>query len=525
MKVWQKVVGIEGFVLLVFGLLSYLFAPEAKIFATIFLALGLVLLAAFLIMGAPQIAAAFSKRTMRVGTMVATYSLIALLIVVAINFIAARHSKSIDLTSAKVNTLSDQSQKVLAQLKEPVEIVAFFKKVDVRGLKDLLKLYEQSSDKFSFRIVDPDVEPQEAKRYGVSQYGTLVAVCGERKHLFNGTDEESITNAIIKVTRLQKGVIYFVDGHGEHDIDSNEESGYAFIKKGLENENFKIKKLILAQVEKIPDDAQALVIAGPKKPYIPQEVELIEKYMESGGRVLIMLDPATESGLEELCDSYGVAVQNTIIVDQQIKLFEGPTLGVAPIVTEYGYHPAVKDFKEATIFPLCRSLKPIPARNPDLDIAVIAKTSAASWGETDLDRLWNKGEVELNENEDFSGPLPVAIAVSWKPQDQEQETEGEQKADAETEPKRKMRLVVVGDSDFASNQYVTYYYNGDFFLNLINWIIGEETYISIRPHKYAPSFIQLTTNQKALIFFLSVFLIPQIIVMVGIVVILWRNRK
>jgi len=522
MKVWQKVLGIEGFVLLIFGLLSYLFAPEAKGFVLLFLVLGLVSFAAFLIVGAPQIAEAFSKRTARVGAIVATYSVVALLIVVALNFIAARRSTSIDLTTAKVNTLSDQSKKVLAQLTEPVEVVAFFKKGDARGLEDLFALYRKTSDKFSFRIVDPDVEPQEAKQYGVSQYGTMVAVSGERKHLFDGVGEEYITNAIIKVTRMQKGVIYFIEGHGENDIESNEETGYALIKKGLENESFKIKKLLLAQVEKIPDDAQALVIAGPKKRYLPQETKLIEDYLDAGGRILIMLDPDTDSGLEGLCDRYGVVVQNTVIVDQQIKLFEGPTLGIAPVVTDYGYHPAVEDFEEATIFPLCRSLKPVPARDPDLDIAVVAKTSATSWAETDLETLWTKGEVALDEDEDYTGPLPVAIAVSYKGQEMQEEAgDGEQK----TDQKQEMRLAVVGDSDFVSNQYVTYYYNGDLFLNLINWLVGEETYISIRPHKYAPSFIQLTTTQRAFIFFLSVFLVPQLIVMAGIAVILWRGRK
>lgn len=518
MKTWQKVLGIEGLVLLIFGLLSYLFAPEAKALFFIFLAIGLVLLAVFLIIGAPKIAESFSKRSTRVGTMVATYSVVALLIVFAINFIAARHPKSFDLTSAKVNTLSDQSQKVLSQLKEPVEVIAFFKGGESKELKSLLALYKQTSKKFSYRIVDPDSEPQEAKKYGVSQYGTLVAVCGNRKNLFSGTTEEDITNAIIKVTREQKGAIYFIEGHGENDVNSTEETGYSLIKSGLENENFKVQKLLLAQVNKIPDDAQVIAIVGPKKTYLSEEIALIEDYLARGGRLLVMLEPDTNSGLEELCLKYGVSVQNTLIIDRQIRLLQGPTLGIAPIVTEYGFHPAVKDFNQPTLFPTARSLKPVPASAPEFDISIIAKTSDASWAETDIKRVWEKGEVELNQNEDFTGPLPIAIAVSKKhnPEDEKEE---------EKEKRPETRLVVVGDADFASNQYISYYYNSDFFLNLVSWLAGEETFISIRPNRYAPSFVTLTTSQSALIFFLAVFLVPQLIIMVGIAVLLLRGRK
>jgi len=524
MKIWQKILGVEGLVLLIFGLLSYLFAPEAKIFPLTLLAVGMVLLVTFLIITAPQISEAFSKRTMRTGTLVTLYSVIALLIVVALNFIAARHPKSIDLTSAKVNTLSDQSKKVLAQLTEPVEIVAFFKKEEAGGLKDIFQLYEQSSKKFSFKIVDPDSDPQEAKKYGVSQYGTLVAVCGNRKNLFSGVSEEDVTNAIIKVTRIQKGIVYFTEGHGENDLDSSEETGYAIIKSGLENESFKVKKLLLAQVDKIPDDAQALVVAGPKKAFIDQEIKLTEDYLARGGRALIMLEPDTVSGLESLCDKYGVEVQNTVIIDQQIRLFQGPTLGIAPIVTEYGSHAAVKDFNQPTIFPTARSLKPVPARDPNLDITVLAKTSATSWAETDIKRLWEKGEVELREGEDFSGPLPIAIAVTRKA-NQEKDEANKEPSKQQEKPSPETKLVVIGDSDFASNKYAAYYYNSDFFLNIVSWLTGEETYISIRPNRYAPSLIEITTTQKALIFLLGVFLVPQLAVMMGIVVLLFRSRK
>ena len=134
----------------------------------------------------------------------------------------------------------------------------------------------------------------------------------------------------------------------------------------------------------------------------------------------------------------------------------------------------------------------------------LAKTSAGSWAETDLERLYGKSEAEFGEG-DEQGPIPVAAAATGG-------AEGNAK------------VVAFGDAEFANNKYFHYMFNGDLFLNTIGWLAGQEELISIRPRMTRASRVQLTADQHRSIFYASVLIIPEILLLFGVGVWWWRRR-
>ena len=198
-------------------------------------------------------------------------------------------------------------------------------------------------------------------------------------------------------------------------------------------------------------------------------------------------------------------------MDQVIRLFAGPSLGVEPIVDTYNTaHPITRDFKERTIFPMVRSVNGSSSRKEGIEVASLAQTSATSWAEKDVNGIFKQGKASMGP-EDKKGPVSLGAAVTANLKKIGVEKGG----DAE--------IVVLGTADFANNRYINIYFNRDFFLNVTNWLVGQEELISIRPRAVRSSRIQLTENEGTLVFYLSFLILPEILLIMGLSV-WWRRR-
>ncbi len=238
-------------------------------------------------------------------------------------------------------------------------------------------------------------------------------------------------------------------------------------------------------------------------------------YLKRNGRVLAMLraprpdNEVDEAALINLLGQWGVRANDDVVVDQVVRLFAGPALGVDPLVNTYGTHPITQDFHERTVWPMTRSVEPIADSKPGLTVTGLAKTSDTSWGETDIDGLFKRQEAKLDAA-DKRGPLDVADAV-----DADLATLGSGKGEA--------RLVVFGSTEFVNNQWLTQFFNRDFFVNSADWLSGEENQISIRPRELRASRFRLTVDQFSIVFALSVLLLPELLLIAGITV--WWERR
>ncbi len=518
MRRTSALAGIIGLVLLIFGLVDYFIATGFRVFVAVNLVAGAFAIVLWATSSRDALAGMVGRRSTRYGANAIVYTAAFIGVLVAVNYLSSRYHRRFDATEQGVFSLASQSVNTVKNLKKPIKFYGFFEGGESAAARSLYESYAYGSHNVSFELVDPDKHPELAERYKVSTMGTThIQYGGDTGEGTNVTElnEENLTNGIIKVTRNNKKIVYFLDGEGEPNPDDMQgPTGFGTVRQALEGEGFDVKKLVLATSPKVPEDCSVLVVAGPTKPLTQHVLDEVNAYLKRGGRVVAMLQPPRpdqpidESGLIKLVGDWGVKVGNDVVVDQVVRLFAGPALGLNPVVATYAEHPATHGFTQRTVFPMTRSLD--ATSKPGLTITPLARTSDTSWAETDLDGIFRHQTATLDAK-DTRGPIAVCEAVQ---------------ADLKTlgdADKGEARLLVFGDTDFADNQNISTFFNRDFFVNGLDWLAGEENAVSIRPRSMRASRFRLTVDQFSIVFALSVLLLPELLLIVGIAV--WWERR
>jgi ABC-type uncharacterized transport system involved in gliding motility auxiliary subunit len=448
-------------------------------------------------------------------------------ILVLVILIGQRHPLRLDLTESKRYSISDQSQKIVRALKDDIHIKAFFQEAERQRdeARDLLETYRHHSKKIHYQFIDPDLEPSLTKHYQVRTYGTLVFEGFGKTQTVTSADEESISNAIVKLTQEEQNVVYFLAGHGEKDISSSEKDGYSTAKAAIEKENYEVKTLNLLVDPNIPEDASLIIIAGPQKPLLASEVELLEQYLKHNGAVMIMLEPFLDGGLEESLDSYGIVLASDIIVDTMSRVFGASHL--MPVVTEYGDHKITEGFTIACFFPTARSVLPAEKSPDEVDLTVLASTSEYSWSERNY-RFGQTEAPEFDQDKEKKGPVPVAVIAAIS-HSNGQDKEGDQQSEESRVPasgnsQGQAELAVFGDCDFAANSYYDLQGNADFFLNTINFLAQQENLIAIERPKPKSTMLTLSRLQGQLLFWIGLLLMPVVVLVAGVTVYQLRRK-
>ncbi len=437
----------------------------------------------------------------------AVYTAVAVAIVVLANWFVDRHNRRWDLTPNQSYSLSPQTTKVLKGLKNDLTIYVFDRESGFRERRDLLDNYSALTPRVTVRYVDPDRQPSLAGQFGIRNYGTVVVAGGDRHFEAQSSTEEGVTNAIVRLLKGQK-TVYFIQGHGERDVDSSDRAGYGRVKKQLENENRQVKTQVLLQKMEVPADCSLLVIAGPRNDFLAQEVETIKKYLTGGGRALFLLDPGMElTNLAKLLADWNVTLRNDLAIDENpVAQLVGASPSM-PLILKYGSSPIVQPLaRTATLFPLTRSFEVGKEYKAGVSAESLCETSPDSFGVADFDPKVR--EVRYRAGKDTKGPLSVAVAGTIA-------GEGEKKTEG--------RFVAVGTSMLAVNNYLPFEGNRDLFMNMVNWLSAEEDLISIRPKPPESQRLNMTAQQMRRVLYLGVFGLPILIIALGTSV-WWRRR-
>ena len=449
-----------------------------------------------------------TSRQAKYGLNLAVYALAALAIVVIVNLIATRFVKQVDLTANKRYSLSQQTAKIVGGLNRDVDLIYFDRKSGFAGVKDSLDQYSVLSHHIKVTYVDPDREPGKAQKYNIKTYGTLVVGLGDQTQTAKSVKEEDITGTIIRLLKGGAKIVYFLQGHGERDIASDERVGYSTAKKLLDDGNYQVKTIsLMEQSPKVPADATVLIVAGPTKDLLDPEVEAIRDYIKGGGRVLFLINPFTPPKLVSLLGEFSADVHNTLVVDTSGigRLFGTDEL--MPLVVQYESHPITKDLTNvATLFPFASAVKSSGKGMPGSDFKPIAKTSDKSWATTDV----HAKQISFKKGEDEQGPLALAGAGTYKALDA-------------PEGAKEGRFVVAGSTDFIANAIIGFNGNKDMFLNMVNWLSSDEDLISIRPKDPEDRGVNVNSGQMSMIFYLSLVLIPLMVIGSGLGV--WWKRR
>jgi ABC-type uncharacterized transport system involved in gliding motility auxiliary subunit len=526
------IVGWIGTILILVGFAIWLLhAPWQQYVRPMALA-GLVCLVVYVLGDWREIARMFARRQARYGTLAATSIAIVLGILVGINYIASRENKRWDLTASGEFTLSEQTRKIMNRLDAPLRMTVFDRSTQFDRFKQRLPEYEYASKRVSVEYVDPDKDPGLAQKYEIRSYGTILLQYKSRVERVTSDGEQDITNGIIKVITGTQKKVYFTQGHGEKDTTSAERTGYNGIVTALGHDNYSMDKLVLAQQTDVPADASVVVCAGPTVDLLPQETDMLRRYLQKGGKLLVLVDPPAGAAppltnLAVLLRDWDIElgnneiVANRVVLDAQASQLRQVSSTVVYVAPPYPAHPITDGFGLQTAFPGARSVNAISGGIMGHNAQPFAETDANAWALADLDKRSAQGKISPDEAKgDKHGPLTIAQAVSAAAPEAPAPPAA---APGDAPPKPETRVAVVGDSDFVANFAAGTGGNQDLFLNVVNWLAQQENLIAIGPKN--PDDRRLTIPPDSLwwINILALFLIPGAIVGTGVYS-WWRRR-
>jgi ABC-type uncharacterized transport system involved in gliding motility auxiliary subunit len=438
------------------------------------------------------------------------------LVVLAINtmlyVITVTYNQRLDVTRTKQFTLANQTVKLLRAVQQSVKVTGFFRSEDPKRkqFEDLLEQYRYYSKHVDYEIIDLDRHPILANRYPAKDRPKMMITGNEKEEKVFHLEEEALTNALYKLMRKGKKGIYFTIGHGESSRSDTTRNGYSLARQRLQEQNYNVKELLLAHHERLPADVAVLVIAGPRTDFSESEIRTLTTYLESGGHVLIMIDPETSSDLSSFLARYGIILGNDWVIETNAlgRLFGGDYH--MPAVTASTGHPITRELGAIRIiFPVARSVRiarPLPA---GICAQVLISTSHQSWADTDLVDL-QRNRSSFEEGRDRKGPISIAVVATVAPRQSE---------DKDGQPVPNARLIVLGDSEFASNHFLTLQGNNDFFSHMIRWLAAEEKLtVGRSPIGGRGKPVVLPTTPGPLIFWLPVVFLPLTVFVCSIIV-------
>jgi ABC-type uncharacterized transport system involved in gliding motility auxiliary subunit len=480
-------------------------AKQLNLFLLISTGVVILGLALFALLDPQRVREFLTGRQARYGSNAIIMLIASIGILVVVNLIVFQSPvKPLDLTEDKSNSLAPETMEVLKSLSAPVQATAFFtsQSSTTTAAKLLANYKAGAGGKFDYKFVDPDQNPVLAQQAGISGDGKIYLQMGDAHEIVAYASEQDITAALIRLINPGQRVIYFLTGHGERDIEQASNTSYTQVKAALEAKNYTVLTLNLVAEHKVPDDAKAIIIAGPLQPLTTDEVTLLQGYVATGGALIVMEEPLpmTQFGdtpdplADYLATSLGITLNNDVVIDTN----SSQTLYA--VAAMYSSHPITEKLQGVfSYYPTARSLSATPeAKTQPVQLAA---TATGAWGETDFEGLANalqgNGQISFDQGIDISGPLTLAMAVS----------------DATTGS----NVVVFGDSDFASDQFFSQYANGDMLINAIDWAAGQEKQLNLTsPQPITRSLNPISSLTFWMIALSLVILLPGLVIASGI---------
>jgi len=457
------------------------------------------------------------NQSVRHGALLALQIIMAAVLFGLLVVLADKHNRRFDLTPTKSFVLSDEARRVAEGLKVSIQITAFYNSQESeqrRQMADVLQLFHDASPRITYRLLDLDRSPALAKKYNVSSFNTGVIEAGDQLHELRAIDEEEITNGLLQLTRIAKRTLCFITGHGEHSpADAGDRTGYSEVAKALEKEHFEVHTLGTLPPQGVPSDCTVVVLAGPTRDLLPGESDQLAHYLDGGGHILLMVDPKAPDSVVEFLAQHEVRAGNDIVVDERNRFYGSDSfMPRVPIFDEGTFR---KNLDTAAVFALARTVTPMASEHSPIRVLLLALTSAESWAHIDGDTI-PEGKVQFRREVDKPGPLPVAVMVT-KPA----------AAASQEATKAEGRMIVFGDSDFASNLYLNLLGNKDLFMSSVGVLAEDEELIAVR-RKGLPrsslSPVSLTERQGRMIFWSAVIVQPVGFALLGLVI-TWRRRR
>jgi ABC-type uncharacterized transport system involved in gliding motility auxiliary subunit len=414
---------------------------------------------------------------------------LALVIAIGCNFLATKYNHSIDITSDKINTLSQESLKIVAGLKENVYLKVYYTEkspAQIRlMLKKLFSLYEKESKKISSQFLNAKWDPAAAEYLTKDDQDQVVVFVETQKgkeRVSEPISEETITTALIRLQSSTKYKVYFTTGHGEKSIADDAPTGISELKKDLNSRGLEAASLSLLNLKngEMPLDLFVLVIAGPMKSFSVPEIDIIKGFLEDGGKLVLAVDPEFMTGFNELFKNIGVELKDHFVVSVQ------STMPLFVLGSEFNKNSDITSefLNSQVLFPISGSIYSDPKKIPkNVEIQTLVSTNQYAFSAanpTEVQRVLQKiSEQGTMEGKSFD----LAVLIEGKnPEIHNHLHEGHSHS-AKFKKGDGFGIVLFSDSDFMSNEHIPQFYNKDLILNSVVYLTGQKDLISIRPNQ------------------------------------------
>lgn len=427
-------------------------------------------------------------------------TLVLLIVFGSAAWLSNRYPWQVDITQNAGNTLSQASQKLLDTMSDPIRITAYIKKgLPIRlQITQLINRYIRQKKDIKIKFIDPDSVPEKARELNIGAEGLVLVEYQGRIEKLNFIDESSLTNALLQLAKAEERWVTFLTGHGERSPAGEANFDLGRFGKELIRRKIRAQTISLTTIQAIPDNSALLVLSAPTVPILPGEMDIIKKYLQRGGNLLLLSDPGNIQ-LAPVLKVLGLKQLPGTLVDATTNLYKitDPTFIIA---SEYTRHPITRDFQVISLFPATTGFE-IEEESEFLSVPLL-NSSARSW--TEVQALTGKVRFDPDSHE-RQGPITFAYALTRTVKDAEQ------------------RVVVVGDGDFLANSYIDNVGNLDLGLRMVNWLVHDDRFIDI-PAKTTPDKnLQLTQTSVAIIGFGFLIVLPLLLAATGFLI--WRRRR
>ena len=515
-----------GLMLILAGAVYALITREFELVTNALLGGGAFLLLLYAILEPDRVRQQVDSRGVRYGLSSFVAVVLFTAIVVLIYYVAFQNSDwRYDVTSDDAFTPLPETEALLENLDEPIEVIGFFSLSQFgprEQAEQILENLESITDNISWRFIDPEVEVFEAERYEVSQSGVLVFIRGEGENettsrmTFRGSlnAEGDVHNALIRVLNAVEKKIYYLEGHGEHSIDPQAEISISILDSFLSDSGFETETVNLSIAGSVPDDASVIVIIDQFAPLQDIEMNAIADYLAAGGSLLIARDWsfidqgrqfAEEDGMRAyLTDEWGIRLRPDAVMDPTNQLAElgGP---FAFAIYDFGTSPIVNDAVSDTgmVVVTARSIGTQPVEG--VIQTPIIQTSADSWGEANTGALLEQGILNYDPELDAGGPNAIVVSA------ENSLTGG--------------KVVAFGDTDLFTDQGIQFGANYLLISNAFNWMSDDEVSIAVTPRDATQRQVVVPQTQMTALWLISLCLPALIALVIGAVVFSSRRGR
>lgn len=444
-------------------------------------------------------------RTLRLHFLVQNGIFVVLLvgIALAVGWLTKDIKTQWDFTQGKRNTLSQASADVLKGLSGPIKISAYATAQDAEGdvrktVQTFLGPYQRAKADLDLSFIDPREQPQKAQAAGIRVNGELVVEYNGRNEHLTSLTEQDLTNLLVRLARSAERRVAYLDGHGERKLDGRANHDLGEFGNQLGTKGFRSAPLNLALAQDIPANVSVLVIASPRVDVLAGETAKLRKWVQQGGNLLWLIDTDSLRGLQMLAEELGLQLAGGVVIDPQAGGLKLPA--TFALATQYGHHRITENSTITSVFPYARQIA--AAKDSKWKFSPLVQVAQGGW----LEVSGELNNVAFDRNSDLRGPIVVSATLEREIGD------------------RKQRVVVVGSGHFLANQYVGTLGNLDLGINMINWLAGDESLITVQPRARADLTLELSRAALNTVGLGFLIVLPLGFLIAG-GLIWWRRRK